>query len=226
MAKSRQQLMTEIVIAGKIDKSANALTNYAQKLSNLFDGISERITDGAQIFAAFRRTAGYISEIGDVLTETTSLYQEFDDAMRATQAKLVDATQAEIDALEEQVRAWAETTRFGATETANAVKEAASSGWELEEIYEGIPGVMNLAQAAGMELTDAMEYLGSALAGMDLEMGDSGSLIDQWVMTANRSRATVEDLGESMENLGSLMNMTDSSEELFAMLAMIAEYGT
>lgn len=226
MAKSRQQLMTEIVIAGKIDKSANALTHYAQKLSNLFDGISEKITDGAQIFAAFRRTAGYISEIGDVLTETTSLYQEFDDAMRATQAKLVDATKAEIDALEEQVRAWAETTRFGATETANAVKEAASSGWTLAEIYEGIPGVMNLAQAAGMELTGAMEYLGSALAGMDLEMGDSGSLIDQWVMTANRSRATVEDLGESMENLGSLMNMTDSSEELFAMLAMMAEYGT
>lgn len=226
MAKSRQQLMTEIVIAGKIDKSANAITNYAQKLSNLFDGISERITDGAQIFAAFRRTAGYISEIGDVLTETTSLYQEFDDAMRATQAKLVDATSAEIDALEEQVRAWAETTRFGATETANAVKEAASSGWTLAEIYEGIPGVMNLAQSAGMELTDAMEYLGSALAGMDLEMGDSSSLIDQWVMTANRSRATVEDLGESMENLGSLMNMTESSEELFAMLAMMAEYGT
>ncbi len=233
MAKSRQQLMTEIVIAGKVDESGKNIERFikgvqdsVKGLREYLSGLSDTYSNYAQIFGALEKTKNYFSEIADVLINTTSLYQEFDDAMRATQAKLVDATKAEIDALEEQVRAWAETTRFGATETANAVKEAASSGWEMAEIYEGIPGVMNLAQAAGMDLTSAMEYLGSALAGMDLEMGDSSSLIDQWVMTANRSRATVEDLGESMENLGSLMNMTESSEELFAMLAMMAEYGT
>lgn len=226
MASKRQQLRTDIVIGGKVDRSAQEIERFAQRLRNNLNSMADQITNGAQVFAALERTKGYIADIGNALTETTSLYQDFDDMMRATQGKLVSATQEEIDALEQQVRAWAETTRFGATETAKAVKEAASSGWTLAEIYEGIPGVMNMAQAAGMDLTDAMEYLGSALAGMDLEMGESSELIDQWVMTANRSRATVQDLGESMEGLGSLMKMGESSEEILTLLSAMANYGT
>lgn len=205
----RQQLQTEIVLTGKIENSAKQLSAWLDTVGN------KAISLGGQYM-----------KLGEKLLETTKLYADFDDAMRATQGKLVTATTQDMEKLEEQVRSWAETTRFGAVETANAVKEAASSGWELTEIYEGIPTVMTLAATAGMDLTDATEYLNSALAGLNMDMSESTTLVDQWVMASNRSRASVLDMGEAMQRLGSLMTFTESSDEVLTLLSVMAEYGT
>lgn len=205
----RQQLQTEIVLTGKIENSAKQLSAWLDTVGN------KAISLGGQYM-----------KLGEKLLETTKLYADFDDAMRATQGKLVTATAQDMAKLEEQVRSWAETTRFGAVETANAVKEAASSGWELTEIYEGIPTVMTLAATAGLDLTDATEYLNSALAGLNMDMSESTTLVDQWVMASNRSRASVQDMGEAMQRLGSLMTFTESSDEVLTLLSVMAEYGT
>nr|DAF49180.1 MAG TPA: minor tail protein [Caudovirales sp. ctrNG92] len=205
----RQQLQTEIVLTGKIENSAKKLSAWLDTVGN------KAISLGGQYM-----------KLGEKLLETTKLYADFDDAMRATQGKLVTATAQDMEKLEKQVRSWAETTRFGAVETANAVKEAASSGWELTEIYEGIPTVMTLAATAGMNLTDATEYLNSALAGLNMDMSESTTLVDQWVMASNRSRASVQDMGEAMQRLGSLMTFTESSDEVLTLLSVMAEYGT
>lgn len=205
----RQKLETEIVLTGKIENSVKQLSAWLDTVGN------KAISLGGQYM-----------KIGEKLLETTKLYADFDDAMRATQGKLVTASTQDMAKLEEQVRSWAETTRFGAVETANAVKEAASSGWELTEIYEGIPTVMTLAATAGMDLTDATEYLNSALAGLNMDMSESATLVDQWVMASNRSRASVLDMGEAMQRLGSLMTFTESSDEVLTLLSVMAEYGT
>lgn len=205
----RQKLETEIVLTGKIENSVKQLSAWLDTVGN------KAISLGGQYM-----------KIGEKLLETTKLYADFDDAMRATQGKLVTASTQDMAKLEEQVRSWAETTRFGAVETANAVKEAASSGWKLTEIYEGIPTVMTLAATAGMDLTDATEYLNSALAGLNMDMSESATLVDQWVMASNRSRASVLDMGEAMQRLGSLMTFTESSDEVLTLLSVMAEYGT
>lgn len=205
----RQKLETEIVLTGKIENSVKQLSAELDTLGN------KALSLGGQYM-----------KLGDKLLETTKLYADFDDAMRATQGKLVTASTQDMAKLEEQVRSWAETTRFGAVETANAVKEAASSGWELTEIYEGIPTVMTLAATAGLDLTDATEYLNSALAGLNMDMSESATLVDQWVMASNRSRASVQDMGEAMQRLGSLMTFTESSDEVLTLLSVMAEYGT
>lgn len=205
----RQKLETEIVLTGKIENSVKQLSAWLDTVGN------KALSLGGQYM-----------KLGEKLLETTKLYADFDDAMRATQGKLVTASTQDMAKLEEQVRSWAETTRFGAVETANAVKEAASSGWELTEIYEGIPTVMTLAATAGMDLTDATEYLNSALAGLNMDMSESATLVDQWVMASNRSRASVQDMGEAMQRLGSLMTFTESSDEVLTLLSVMAEYGT
>lgn len=198
------------------NKLGNRIKKYVSELSADLNAVGDQLIN----------VGGQVWKVGRQLLTTTQLYADFDDAMRATQGKLVTASTQEIEALEEQVRAWAETTRFGAVETANAVKEAASSGWELTEIYEGIPTVMTLAATAGMDLTDATEYLNSALAGLNIDMSQSATLVDQWVMASNRSRASVQDMGEAMQRLGSLMTFTESSDEVLTLLSVMAEYGT
>lgn len=203
---AQQTLKTIISIGGNVDNTFGRIGGALMGLGAEIDKISQKLINFGE--------------------EALRLYADYDDDLRAIQGKIGDVTQQEMDDLDDQIRAWAETTRYHATEVAGAVKEAATSGWKLGDVYEGLPRVMNLAAAADMSLVDAMGYLNSALAGQGLELEDSEAFINQWVKTANNSRATVQNLGESMETLGSLATFTESSEELFTMLAMMAEYGT
>lgn len=219
-AAERERAYAELFDEAERRLEENKLGNRIKKF------VSELSVDLNEVGDELINVGGQVWKVGRQLLKTTELYADFDDTMRATQGKLVTATAQEMDALEEQVRQWAETTRFGAVETANAVKEAASSGWELTEIYEGIPTVMTLAATAGLDLTDATEYLNSALAGLNMDMSESATLVDQWVMASNRSRASVQDMGEAMQRLGSLMTFTESSDEVLTLLSVMAEYGT
>lgn len=209
--------------AQRIRQEVNQLQERTERCSVSLQTVSSALDAAGDRWLNAGRT---LQRVSDRLMPLVELYADFDDTMRATQGKLVTATTEDMEQLEEAVRTWAEETRFGAVETAEAVKEAASAGWELSEIYEGMPTVMTLAATASIDLQDAMEYLNSALSGMDLEFDQSEKLVDQWVMAANRSRASVTDLGEAMQRMGSLMTFMESSDEVLTLLSVMAEYGT
>lgn len=206
MAGRQQTLNTTIVISGKVDNSFTRLGSGLMELGSTIDILGAKVRDYTQ--------------------DSVSMYADYDDTLRAIQGKLGDASMADMSALNEQMRAWAETTRYTATEVSGAVDEAAAAGWTLEEIYGGMPEVMNLAAAANLDLVTSMEYLNSGIAGMGLELSDSEELIDQWVKTANVGRTSVDDIGKSFEALGSVMTFTESPEELLTLLTIMGEYGT
>lgn len=203
---AQKELRTVITIGGRTDNSFNRLGNRLTELGSVLDALGGKTFEFAQ--------------------ESVKAYADYDDTLRSIQGKFGDATESEMAQLDRTMREWAETTRYHATEVSKAVESAATSGWKLMDVYEGIPQVMDLAAAADMDMAEAMEYLNSALAGQGMSLEDSQELIDQWGKTANNSRASVEDLGESFETMGSLMTFTESSEELLTLLAMMAEYGT
>lgn len=202
----RKELQAVITLGGRVDNSFGTLGDSLSTLGYQIDQISQELIDFGE--------------------ESLDLYASYDDDVRAITMKLDNATAADMAKLDEQMAKWAADTRYHATDVSGAVKEAATSGWELYEIYEGMPDVMNLAAGAEMDLVDAMGYYNSAMAGMNLEFGEGEELIDQWLKTASSTRATVEDLGESFETLGSLASFADSPEELFTMLGAMAEFGT
>lgn len=206
MAGRQQTLNTTIVISGRVDNSFTRLGTGLMDLGATIDILGRHVREFTQ--------------------DAIGMYAEYDDTLRAIQGKLGDASTAEMSALSDQMRAWAETTRYTATEVSGAVDEAAAAGWTLEEIYGELPDVMNLAAAANLDLVASMEYLNSGIAGMGLELSDSEKLIDQWVKTANVGRTSVEDIGKSFEALGSVMTFTSGSEELLTLLTIMGEYGT
>ena len=158
--------------------------------------------------------------------ESLETYASFDDAMRTVEGKLGDVGARQMDALRTQAREWASTTRYHATDVAAALAEAAGSGWSLEEMYQGMPSVLAMAAGGNMDLSAALGYLSTALAGMNLGFDESAQVVDEWMKTASSSRATATDIGESLQMLGSIATFADSKEEMFTLLAMMAEFGT
>ena len=54
---------------------------------------------------------------------------------------------------------WAATTIFHTNDVANAISEAAHAGWDFDQIMSGIPAAMQLAQAGGLDLSEAVNYI-------------------------------------------------------------------
>lgn len=203
---ARQEIMAVLAIGGRVDNSFGKIGNALTGLGYEVDKISQRLISFGK--------------------ESLDLYAGYDDDLRAIKMKIGDATSAEMDELDKQMAAWAASTRYHATDVSSAVKEATTSGWKLEDIYSGMPLVLDLAAAAEMGLVDAMEYLNSAMAGQGVAFSNGEKFIDQWLKTANNTRANVAELGESMETLGSLASFADSTEELYTILGAMANFGT
>ncbi len=204
---------TKIIISAYMDSS------FGKAMKQLSEAATIPLSIGRNLMPV---TAA-LTKFGKESLET---YADFDDAMRTVEGKLGDATTAEMDALRTQAREWARTTRYHATDVGAALAEAAGAGWTLEEMYSGMPAVLSMAAGGNMELSTALSYLSTAIAGMNLDFSESGQLVDEWMKTASSSRATAADLGESLQVLGSMATFADSKEEMFTLLAMMAEYGT
>lgn len=213
----RKTIETNIKLGGEVDSSFSSLTGAVEGFGQSLSALGSEMKEfGSSI----------LDPIVDYGKEAVRAYAAFDDNMRAIQGKLGDVSAAEMEALSEQAREWAKTTRYHASDVAAALKEAATSGWTLEQMYSGLPVVMNMAAGASIQLEDAMDMMSTALAGMNLGFEDAQELVDMWLKTANNSRATVTDIGDSFQRLGSLATLGDSKEEILTLLGVFAQFGT
>jgi len=210
---ARSQVTTSIILNGQVGSGFQAMKRELNELGTSLSQMGRQLTDASREAVEFGK-------------DSVDMYAGFDDLMRQVQGKLGTATRKEMSDLRDAAMHWAATTRYHATEVAQAISNAATSGWTLTEIYEGIPNVLNLAAGANMDLGEAVEFVGTALAGMDLDFEDSTKLVDMWLKTANNSRATVEDLGESLKVLGSMADFAENPEEVFTLLTALGQFGS
>lgn len=201
-----KNIHTVITIGGAVDSTFGKIGSALTAVGSQINGLSQKVISFGE--------------------DSVNLYADYEDNLLSIQAKLGDASKRDMSTLDESMRHWAANTRYTATQVSEATKGAAASGWELTEIMTGMPTVLNVAAAADMDLADAMSYANSMLAGLNVGFDDLEKLGDQWIKTANTSRASAEDLGESFETLGSLATFADSSEELFTMLSVMSRFGT
>ncbi len=127
--------------------------------------------------------------------------------------------------LNEAATEWAHTTAFHTNDVADAINQAAHASWTFEEIMNGIPVAMQLAQAGGIDLSQAMTYLIKDMKALGLEYGDLSEFVDMWIYAANSSAGDVQSFGEAMKKMGATMRFTDSREELFALIGLMHDMG-
>lgn len=163
--------------------------------------------------------------------ESVNIYRDYEDRMLGVKGVLRDQYDSmtlfsrDMRQLDQYARVWASTTIFHTNDVAAAIEDAAHAGWTFDEMVQGIPQAMLLAQAGGLDLADAMEYLVPIMKTTHTEFGDMGTMIDQWVKSANASATTVEGMGETFTALSASALFGDSTQELFTMAAVMANAG-
>ena len=175
---------------------------------------------------------GISSKLINFGKESVEVYEDYEKSMTeaevALSTKLGRGTRelaSAMDQLNEKATEWAATTIFHTDDVANAINQAAHAGWDLDEILNGIPVAMQLAQAGSMDLSDALEYITKTMKAFDVPYEELGEFIDMWVFAANSSTGDVQDFGDAMKKMGATMRFTDSKEELFALIGLMHDMG-
>ncbi|HFV7485770.1 TPA: phage tail tape measure protein [Staphylococcus aureus] len=123
---------------------------------------------------------------------------EFDDSMRKVKATS-GATGEEFEALKKKAREMGATTKFSASDSAEALNYMALAGWDSKQMMEGLSGVMDLAAASGEELGAVSDIVTDGLTAFGLKAKDSGHFADILAQTSSKANTDVRGLGEAFK---------------------------
>ena len=111
----------------------------------------------------------------------------------------LNLSQAQMDALRDTAREMGATTKFSASEAADAMGYMALAGWDDAQVIAGIPGVLSLAAAANMDLAKASDIVTDTMTPFGMAAERAGEAADVFAYAQANSNTTVEALGEAMK---------------------------
>lgn len=112
------------------------------------------------------------------------------------------ATADEFQKIEDAAREAGETTRFTASEAADALYFLASAGFDATQSVKALDGVLTLAGATQSDLAFTSETVASAISQFSLDAEDAGRVANVFAAGIANSQATMEKLSTAMRQVG------------------------
>ncbi|MCD8076543.1 MAG: phage tail tape measure protein [Lachnospiraceae bacterium] len=193
IVETEQKLMA---LEEQAEQSATAVQKIAasgEKMKTLGDDIS---SVGTKLLPV---TAGVVA-LGTAAVTTAA---NFEDAMSSVKALLSSTStdlEGDMEKLETAAREAGETTKFSATEAAEAMSYMGLAGWNADQMCEGLSGILNLAAASEMDLASASDIVTDYLTAFGLAASDSEMLVDKMAYAMSNSNTTTAQLGEAYKN--------------------------
>lgn len=114
-------------------------------------------------------------------------------------AAISGATASELDQLTAKAKELGASTKFTATETAQAMNYMAMAGWNAEQMLSGIDGVMSLAAASGGDLAQVSDIVTDAITAFGLKAEDVGHFSDVLAAASANANTNVAMMGETFQ---------------------------
>lgn len=197
--------VTRIIITAKDEASAvfSTLRNHAGKIATAI--------------------AGYFT--GKLFGDAVGSARGFEAAMSAVQAA-AGASAEELAQLRRAAEQAGATTKYTSIEAAGALENLAKAGLSASDAVKTLPAVLNLAQAGGVDLATASEYVTKAVAGMGMSFAEAGRVADVLAMGANASNTSVQGLAQALSFAAPLANSLGLSlEQTVAIIGKFADAG-
>lgn len=178
--------------------------------------------------------------IGTIGAAAIKVGSDFEAAMSKVEA-ISGATGEDLAALKEKAKEMGASTKFSATESANAFEYMAMAGWKTADMLNGIEGIMNLAAASGEDLastsdivTDAMTAFGLAADktttvvkdGFSKEVPNASHFADILAQASSNANTNVSMLGETFKYVAPVAGALGyTAEDTAAAIGLMANAG-
>ena len=203
-----KQASASSVAMQKISAAGESLKNVGDKISGVGQALMPLSTAAAGL------SAGIIKTTADF------------DASMSKVAAVSGAAGEDFDKLRDKAREMGETTKFSASDSAEAMNYMAMAGWKTDQMLEGISGVMNLAAASGEELATTSDIVTDALTAFGMKAEDSGRFADILASAASNANTNVAMMGESFKYAAPVAgSLGYSAEDVAIALGLMANSG-
>jgi TP901 family phage tail tape measure protein len=206
---------------GKASRGLKTLGKSAQMASNQFAAFQLK-TKGLR--TSLGKIGGSIKGVGSTLTGSLSaplalvgggvikLAADFEAGMNKVSA-LTGATGGALAKLEGQAQELGASTKFSATQAADAMAFLGQAGFKTNEIYKATPALLNLAAASGTDLARSADIASNIMGAFGLSADESNRVADVLAATTASANVDMEMLAETMKFAGPVAKQFGASLE-------------
>lgn len=135
-------------------------------------------------------------------------------------------TRDQTKAMEEQAKKLGETTKFTATESAQAMEILMRAGFGMTNTMKAVPAVLDAAAASGLEMAEVADITSNALKGFGLDTSEAARVADVLALASSKTNSTMGTLGESLKNVSSTARQLGVPlEDAVAAVALLQDVG-
>lgn len=198
----------------KIDKDLNSLssrfTKFASDNKNQA-GIVEK--NWKSSFNALSVTGiAAFTGIGLAVKKSITTFSSFEQSIANVQS-VARGTAEELELIEQAARDAGETTKFSASEAADALYSLASAGLSATEATAALDGVLKLAGATGSDLAFTSATVTAALSQFGLEAEQSTDVANVFAAAIGNSQANMQKLSIALRQVGPVAGALGKSIE-------------
>ena len=176
-------------------------------------------------FGRFVKNAFALGSVTMFGKQMVQVGKDFEDAMARVQA-VSNATTNEFKKMQAEAQKMGSTTRYTATEAANALENLTRNGMSAANATKALSSVLQLAQANSIGLADAANILTNTLNMFNLGAGQASRVNDVLSSTASHAATDITSLYEAMTNAAPAANVLGFSiEEVSAVIGALAQRG-
>ena len=203
-------------LADSIDDAADAADSASGGFGAMTVALGNLVADGIRMC---------VDALKDFISGTIEAGKNFDSAM-SNVAALSGATAEELDMLRQTAKDFGASTKFSASEAADALSYMALAGWDANQSADALGGVLDLAAASNMDLAQASDMVTDYMSAFNIEAKDSAYFADLLAYAQANANTTVAGLGEAFKNSAANMNAAGQDiETTTALLSMMANQG-
>jgi len=167
--------------------------------------------------------AGVAMSIG--LGATVKTAADFESAMSRVGA-LSGATDTELQKMMDTAQELGRTTAFSATQAAEGMQFLSMAGFKTNEIIAAMPGMLDMAAAAQIDLGRAADISSNILSAFGLQANEMGRVGDVLTKAFTSSNVDLEMLGLTMKYVGPVAKAAGFSlEEMSAAAGILGNAG-
>ncbi|MDE6539912.1 MAG: phage tail tape measure protein, partial [Ruminococcus sp.] len=236
MADDKLEIQTAIDTDGVDDGMSNIknlVTKGMDALNNSISGCISTVSGLGSALLNVAETAGKgLLSLGK---SAISVGENFESSMSqviatmgVTKDTMTENGENIYDKLSEKAKEMGSTTKFSASEAADALNYLALAGYDAEKACDALPQVLNLAQAGGMDLARTSDLVTDAMSalGIDATTENLQHFGDVLAKTASKSNTSVEQLGDALLVCGGQAKMSGLElNEMATMLGIFADNG-
>lgn len=176
--------------------------------------------------------AGVVATVGGLGGAAATVGMSFEKSMSQVAATM-GITASEIangsesfEMLKQAAKDAGATTKFSASQSAEALNYLALAGYDAEKAVSTLPTVLNLAAAGGMELGEASDMVTDSMSALGNKAGTVESFVDKLAKTSQKSNTSVAQLGQGILTVGGTAKvLAGGVDEMSAALGVLADNG-